>query len=96
MLSAAGTTYSAENMPSPPIITVYVLPFSAGIFQVTFDKRSPKHLNRYVTKFAGKHNGRDLDTFAQMATLAAGLAGRGHSGHPRRGCPNRDVHHSPR
>ena len=41
-----------------------------------FHKISAKHLNRYVTEFAGKHNGRDLDTLAQMAALVAGLAGK--------------------
>lgn len=42
----------------------------------TFHKLSPKHLQRYVTEFAGKHNVRGLDTLAQMAALAAGLAGK--------------------
>ena len=41
-----------------------------------FHKISPKHLNRYVTEFAGKQNVRKLDTLAQMAALAAGLAGK--------------------
>ena len=41
-----------------------------------FHKISAKHLQRYVTEFAGKHNVRDLDTMAQMAALAAGLAGK--------------------
>ena len=42
----------------------------------TFHKMSPKHLQRYVNEFAGKHNVRESDTLAQMATVAAGLAGR--------------------
>ena len=42
----------------------------------TYDKLSPKHLNRYVQQFAGKHNIRDLDTLAQMTTVAAALVGR--------------------
>jgi len=42
----------------------------------TFHKLSPKHLNRYVTEFAGKHKVRALDTLAQMAALVAGLAGK--------------------
>ena len=37
----------------------------------TFHKISHKHLHRYITEFAGKHNVRDLDTLAQMAALAA-------------------------
>ena len=43
----------------------------------TFHKLSPKHLNRYVHEFAGKHNMRELDTLAQMtATVVAALVGR--------------------
>ena len=30
-----------------------------------FHKISPKHLQRYVTEFAGKLNARDLDTLAR-------------------------------
>ena len=32
----------------------------------TFYKVSPKHLDRYVTEFAGKHNVREADTLNQM------------------------------
>ncbi len=42
----------------------------------TFHKLSPKHLDRYVQEFAGKHNLRDRDTFAQMAAVALSLSGR--------------------
>ena len=42
----------------------------------TFHKISPRHLNRYVQEFAGKHNIRDLGTLAQMTALAAGLVGK--------------------
>ena len=42
----------------------------------TFHKLSPKHLDRYVREFAGKHNIRDADTMAQMAAIAAGLTER--------------------
>ena len=42
----------------------------------TFHKLSPKHLNRYVQEFAGKHNIRELDTHAQMAITAARLIGK--------------------
>ena len=42
----------------------------------TYHKLSAKHLDRYVQEFAGKHNIRDSGTLAQMATVAAGLAGR--------------------
>ena len=42
----------------------------------TFHKMSPKHLNRYVREFAGKHNIRDEDTVDQMKATVAGLVGR--------------------
>ena len=42
----------------------------------TFHKISPKHLNRYVQEFAGKHNIRDLDTMAQMTAVIAALVGK--------------------
>ena len=41
-----------------------------------FHKMSPKHLQRYVNEFAGKHNVRDEDTIAQMVVVAAGLVGK--------------------
>ncbi|MCY3659990.1 MAG: IS1595 family transposase, partial [Caldilineaceae bacterium] len=42
----------------------------------TFHKLSPKHLNRYVQEFAGRHNLRRLDTLDQMRTVVVRLAGR--------------------
>ena len=42
----------------------------------TYHKMSPKHLARYVNEFAGRHNVRELDTLAQMASLAAGMVGK--------------------
>ena len=42
----------------------------------TFHKISPKHLQRYVNEFAGRENIRELDTLAQMAALAEGLAAK--------------------
>ena len=42
----------------------------------TFHKISPKHLQRYVSEFAGKHNIRDSGTLAQMRDTVAGLVGR--------------------
>ena len=32
----------------------------------TFHKMPPKHLDRYVQEFAGRHNIRDMDTATQM------------------------------
>ena len=42
----------------------------------TFHKMSPKHLQRYVNEFAGRHNIRDLDTRTQMAFIARKLMGK--------------------
>ena len=42
----------------------------------TFHKLSPKHLDRYVQEFAGKHNMRNLGTLAQMRGTVARLVGR--------------------
>ena len=42
----------------------------------TFHKMSPKHLNRYVQEFAGKHNVRDSDTLDQMREVVTRLMGR--------------------
>ena len=45
-------------------------------YQGTFHKMSPKHLQRYVNEFAGRHNIRDRDTIGQMAAISAGIAGK--------------------
>jgi len=42
----------------------------------TFLHLSKKHLNRYVTQFAGKHNLRNLDTADQMATVVQQMVGK--------------------
>ena len=42
----------------------------------TFHKLSPKHLQRYVNEFAGRHNIRELGTLSQMAVLAARMGGK--------------------
>ena len=41
----------------------------------TFHKISPKHLNRYVQEFAGKHNFRESGTLTQMRNTVARLVG---------------------
>jgi len=40
-----------------------------------YHKMSPKHLDRYVKEFAGRHNVRDADTLEQIAVLSGGLVG---------------------
>ena len=42
----------------------------------TFHRLSPKHLDRYVQEFAGKHNIRDSGTLAQMRDTVTRLIGR--------------------
>lgn len=42
----------------------------------TFHHVSPKHLHRYVSEFAGRHNVRDKDTIDQMRDLVAGMVGK--------------------
>ncbi len=42
----------------------------------TFHKISPKHLDRYVQEFAGKHNVRTSGTLVQMRDTVARLVGR--------------------
>ena len=44
--------------------------------QGTFHKFSPKHLDRYVSEFSGRHNVRDADTVSQMGAVAAGMVGK--------------------
>ena len=42
----------------------------------TYHHMSPKHLDRYVGEFEGRHNRRPLDTVVQMAAMARGMLGR--------------------
>lgn len=42
----------------------------------TFHHLSAKHLDRYVTEFAGRHKTRRLDTIDQMGRLATGMVGK--------------------
>ncbi len=38
-----------------------------------YHQLSPKHLQRYVNQFAGKHNVRHMDTIDQMGHVAAAM-----------------------
>lgn len=45
-------------------------------YQGTYHQMSRKHLQRYVTEFAGRHNVREWDTLDQMAAVASGMVGK--------------------
>ena len=45
-------------------------------YQGIFHKISPKHLDRYVTEFAGRHNMRILDTVEMMVNMVVGMVGK--------------------
>ena len=45
-------------------------------YQGTYHKMSPKHLDRYVNEFAGRHNDRNADTLDQMRLLARNMDGK--------------------
>ena len=42
----------------------------------TLHKFSPKHLDRYMTEFAGLHNDRASDTLVQTGSIVYGMVGR--------------------
>ena len=42
----------------------------------TFHKLSPKHLDRYVQEFAGRHNLREQDTIEMMRSMRDGMDGK--------------------
>ena len=45
-------------------------------FHGTYHRMSPKHLQRYVNEFSGRHNIRPLDTIQQMRAIVRGLEGK--------------------
>jgi len=42
----------------------------------TYHRMNPKHLGRYVTEFAGRHNVWEMDTIDQMTSLAKGMVSK--------------------
>ena len=45
-------------------------------FYGTYHRMSPKHLNRYVREFAGRHNVRPRDTRDQLSAMVQGICGK--------------------
>ena len=45
-------------------------------YQGTYHQMSEKHLERYVTEFAGRHNQRELGTLGQMERMTRGMLGK--------------------
>ena len=45
-------------------------------YQGTYHKMSPKHLDRYVAEFSGRHDVREADTIDQMTGLVAAMDGK--------------------
>ena len=45
-------------------------------YKGTYHKMSEKHLHRYISEFAGRHNIRDLDTVAQMIFVMLAMVGK--------------------
>ena len=45
-------------------------------YQGTYHHMSPKHLDRFVTEFEGRHNDRDADTIDRMADMGRGMVGK--------------------
>ena len=41
-----------------------------------YHKISPKHLQRYVDEFSGRHGLREADTIDQMQSIVAGMVGK--------------------
>ena len=42
----------------------------------TYHHMSPKHLNRYVKEFCGRHNSRSFDTIDQMSAIVTGMCNK--------------------
>ena len=57
------------------ILAVSKVPLRKWVLAI-YLKMSPKHRDRYIREFAGKHNVREADAAAQMRHLTAALVGK--------------------
>ncbi len=67
-------TYVIGNTHTNGIESLWSM-FKRG-YQGTLHHMSVKHLDRYVTEFAGRHNARPMDTIDQMRAVVRGLVGK--------------------
>ena len=75
----AAVNHSAREYVRGPVHTNGIESFWAMLkrgYVGTYHHWSRKHMDRYVAEFAGRHNARELDTAEQMASVAAGMAGK--------------------
>ena len=49
---------------------------SSAHIKGVYHKISPKHLQRYVDEFSGRHGVRERDTLDQMQSVVAGMVGK--------------------
>ena len=61
--------HMSGNRPTPTAWNPYWSMRKRAHTGMFFHKLSPKHLNRYVQEFSGKHNLRNSDTLDQMRTV---------------------------
>ena len=72
-------THSAGEYVRGPVHTNGIESFWSMLKRAhkgTYHKMSPKHLQRYVTEFTGRHNAKNLGTLSQMKNIAEGMAGK--------------------
>ena len=73
--------HSTDEYVNPEIgastqgIESFYMMFKRG-YHGTYHYMSPKHLDRYVAEFSGRHNVREADTINQMGSLVAASVGK--------------------
>lgn len=75
VLNRATNQVVAGTVDTPDAATLQGRVLNRGIMG-TFHHVSPKHLDRYVPEFAGRHNVRQENTQAQIRALVSGMSGK--------------------